>query len=178
MNARLIFPLIAASAAFWLAGCETTPLPPGVEAGPNGTIAYDVLIEASEPGARIEANGENLGNTPLHLKIYGDKDGTFHNFGSYEYIINAFPLVTNQFLQSRIYRTGDIFMPEDKIPQRIFFDMSVQQPPVVRVSPPAYYYGAPYPYPYPYYYPYYYPGYYYGPSVRVYSGRYYHGHHH
>src|SRR5438105_13289499 len=65
-----------------LVGCETAP-PPGVERGPHGTIAYDVLVEASDPGARIEANGEFVGNTPTHLKIFGDKDGTFHDFGSY-----------------------------------------------------------------------------------------------
>ena len=62
-----------------LAGCET--IPPGVERGPHGTIAYDVLVEVSAPGARIEANGQDVGNTPLHLKIFGDSDGTFHDFG-------------------------------------------------------------------------------------------------
>jgi len=54
------FILIAAglAAVGLLAGCET--IPPGVERGPHGTMAYDVLIEASEPGARIEANGQDI----------------------------------------------------------------------------------------------------------------------
>src|SRR2546421_10763335 len=82
-------------------GCQTVP--PGVERGPHGTIAYDVLIEASEPGARIEANGEYIGNTPAHLKIFGDRDGTFHDFGAYQYVIQAFPLTTNQYAQVRAF---------------------------------------------------------------------------
>jgi len=156
-----------------LTGCET-PLPPGAEPGPSGTMAYNILIEASEPGARIEVNREHVGNAPLNLKIFGDRDGTFHNFGSYEYLIQAFPLVTNQYAQTRVYRTGDVFMPEDRIPDRIFFDMNVQQPTVVPVYAPQPYY----PYAYPYYgYPYYY-----GPRFNFYwgggYGGYYGGHHH
>jgi len=145
-----------------LAGCET--IPPGAERGPHGTIAYDVLVEASPPGARIEANGEDIGNTPVHLKIFGDPDGTFHDFGSYYYIIRALPLTTNQYAQTRVFQTGHLMTPEDRIPQRIYFDMN-QPPPAY---PPG---GAPvYVYPGP---PIYYappPYYYYGPSFRFYSG--------
>ena len=135
---------LAAAALF--TGCET--LPPDVERGPDGTIAYNVLIEASDPGARIEANGEYVGNTPLTLKIYGDKDGTFHDFGSYEYVIRALPLTTNQYTQVSVFRTGRHFTPEDHIPKHIYFDMNQPQPqpqqPVYYPSPPdVYYYGPP-----------------------------------
>src|SRR5436309_8361312 len=118
MKTKLIMAASVAAAAF-LTGCETVP--PGIERGPHGTIAYDVLVEASEPGARIEANGESVGNTPLHLKIFGDKDGTFHDFGSYYYVVRAFPLATNQIAQTRVFRTGRGFTPEDQIPKRIYF---------------------------------------------------------
>ncbi len=147
-----------------IVGC-TTPLPPGAEPGPNGTMAYDVLIEASAPGARIEANGADIGPAPVHLKIYGDRDGTFHDFGSYNYVIRALPVATNQFAQVRVFHTGHMMDREDVIPSRIYFDMN-QQPPVyvpVPVYPyPAYDYGPPY----------------YGPEFRVYLGgpRYYHHH--
>lgn len=144
-----------------LAGCETVP--PGVERGPHGTIAYDVLIEASPPGARVEANGEVVGNTPLHLKIFGDKDGTFHDFGSYYYIVRALPLTTNQYVQTRYFRTGRLFTPEDYVPKHIYFDMNTPPPP-----PPAYPAGEPPP-PYYYYPPPYY-GPYYGPAFRFYFG--------
>jgi hypothetical protein len=163
---KLVFSLAAVGL---LIGCESVP--PGVEQGPHGTIAYDVQIESAPPGAKIEANGQVVGNAPLHLKIFGDKDGTFHDFGSYYYIIRALPLSTNEFVQTRVFRTGHLFSPEDHIPQRIDFDMSQRNP---------YPYGSPaYPYPaYPppaYYYP---PPGYYSPGVQLYFGPGYYHHRH
>jgi hypothetical protein len=147
-----------------LTGCESAP-PPGVEAGPHGTIAYDVAIESNPQGAHIEANGQIIGNAPLHLKIFGDKDGTFHDFGSYYYVIRALPVATNQFVQTRVFRTGRMFTPEDHIPQRIDFDMNQPNPypgvPPPGYPPPAGYYGPPI---------YYGPPVYYGPTVRFYYG--------
>ena len=164
MNARLL--LLLPAVALFLVGCET-PLPPGAEPGPHGTMAYDVLVETSSPGARIEANGEYVGEAPVHLKIFGDRDGTFHNFDSEVYVVRALPVATNQFVQSHVFRTGGILMSEDKIPRRIYFDMN-QPPPVyvpvpVYVSPEPYYYG---------------PSFYYGPRYyyrdHYYHDRYYH----
>jgi hypothetical protein len=166
---RILIPAAMAAAAIFFGGCET--IPPGAERGPNGTMAYDVLIEASEPGARIEANGAPIGNTPIHLKIFGDPDGTFHDFGSEYYIIRALPLVTNQFPQIRAFGTGRFFGPEDRIPQRVYFDMNQpapNPPPASYGYPPEYYYG-------PRYY-YYGPAPYYGPQFRFNIGPY-HPHH-
>ena len=148
-----------------LIGCESVP--PGVERGPHGTIAYNVSIQASEPGVRIEANGAYVGTAPMTLKIFGDKDGTFHDFGSYFYVIQALPLRTNQFVQVRVFRTGRRFTPEDYVPRQIFFDMNQPPPanPPPRVPVPAYY-------PPPYYY--YGPGFYFGPPYPYWGGRYYH----
>src|SRR6476620_8228653 len=113
MNKAWLFAVTLAGAVVFLAGCET--IPPGAERGPHGTMAYDVLIEASEPGARIEANGEYIGNAPVHLKIFGDPDGTFHDFGSYFYVLRGLTLETNQFVKARVFRTGRYFTPEDMI---------------------------------------------------------------
>lgn len=109
--------------ALLVAGCATNPAPKA-ERGPGGTIAYQVQIEATEPGARIEANNDFISTTPTTLKIFGDKDGTLHNFGSQEFIIRAFPLNTNQTMQVKVFRTGGWFSQEDQIPRRIFFDMN------------------------------------------------------
>ena len=149
-----------------LAGCATE-IPPGAERGPHHTMAYDVLIEASDPGARIEANGQFIGNSPVHLKIFGDPDGTFHDFGSYYYAVRAFPLNTNQFPQERYFMTGHMMTHEDRIPQKIYFDMNHPQP---QGYAPYAGYGYPPPSYYYYGYPYYYYGPYYGPGVRVYVG--------
>jgi len=114
-------------------------------------MAYYVPITSTEPGVQIQANGQDVGTTPLTLKIWGDPDGTFHDFGSYEYVIQAFPLSTNQFVQTRVFRTGHLMTPEDYVPKQIHFDMN--QPPQAYGGyaapgpgyppPPAYYYGPP-----------------------------------
>jgi hypothetical protein len=158
---HLLWLISGFSGIAFLTGCQS--LPPGAEPGPHGTMAYEVLIEATEPGAKIEANGEYVGDTPLRLKIYGDKDGTFHDFGSYNYVIRALPVVSNQFQQVRFFRTGRGFTPEDRIPQRITFDMNKQTP----VYAPTGYGDEPVYYPPP---PVYFGPGYYGPSMRFYIG--------
>jgi len=111
-------------AALFIAGCASnTTNPQHAERGPGGTIAYKVEVESSTPGARIEVNEDYIGKTPLTLTIFGDKDGTFHNFGSKDYVIRAFPVTTNQYPQTKVFRTGGWFSEEDRIPGRIYFDL-------------------------------------------------------
>jgi hypothetical protein len=128
-------------------GCES--IPPGAERGPNGTMAYEVMVESSEPGVKVQVNGEVVGNTPLTLKIFGDPDGTFHDFGDFYYTVQALPVRTNQFVQTASFRTGHMLSGEDRIPRRIYFDMN-QPPPAYGPSagpgygaPPPVYYGGP-----------------------------------
>ncbi len=83
-----------------------------------------VEIESSEPGARIEANGEYVGKTPVTIKIYGDEDGTFHNFGKYSYTVTAYPVKPGQRHQTKTFRAGGWFTQEDMIPKKIFFDLN------------------------------------------------------
>lgn len=99
------------------------------EHGPQGTIAYLVQVETSEPGARIEAENNYIGLSPLTLKIFGDRDGTFHNFGSQEYVVKAYPVHPGQIVQQKAFRTGGWFQPEDKVPTRIYFDLDAGKPP-------------------------------------------------
>jgi hypothetical protein len=124
-------------------------------------MAYEVPVEASEPGVRIEVNGQDVGQTPLRLKIFGDPDGTFHDFGSYYYVVRAIPSSTNQFTQTAVYNTGRAWGLEDRIPQQIYFDMN--KPPQQH-GPPGY--GPPPAYYEPYYGPpvYYGPRFYFGPG--------------
>jgi hypothetical protein len=127
MTFQFKFTVIAAillSSAWILAGCRSASA--DTETGPNRTIADYLRIESSVPGVNIETNNVLAGKTPLTLKIFGDVSGTFHNFGSSEYIVRALPLTTNQFLQTRVFRTGKSSSPGDKIPGLLFFDMSQQ----------------------------------------------------
>jgi len=123
MNIPLIRPLAAATALLPLIGCVNTPVDPSAERGPQGTVLYEVKVEASDPGAKIEANGDYVGEAPCVLKIYGDPDGTFHNFGRYDYTVRAFPAKPGQHEKVKTYRTGGWFTPEDQIPKQIYFDM-------------------------------------------------------
>ncbi len=120
---------LAGLAAALFCGCASTDpnKKEAVERGPNGTIAYTVEVEASEPGVKIEANGDYIGATPCILKIFGDKDGTFHNFGSYEYVIRAIPQRQGQLEQTKVFHTGGWFTPEDRIPKKIYFEMGLKR---------------------------------------------------
>jgi hypothetical protein len=152
------------AAAVVLVGCQT--IPPGAERGPHNTMAYSVLVDASPPGAHIEVNGQDVGQAPVRIKIFGDPDGTFHDFGSYYYVVRALPITTNQYVQTKFFRTGHMLTPEDHIPARIYFDMNQ---PAREYPPPSYYrnYAPP-----PYYYgdPYYYGPPFYGPSFEFQFG--------
>jgi hypothetical protein len=116
-----------AAAALFFSGCGT-PADPGAERGPDGTIAYKVPVDSSEPGARIEVNGDSVGATPMVLRIFGDTDGTFHNFGSYQFLVRAYPPGTNRPAQTKVFHTGVLMGKEDKIPQKIYFDFGPKSP--------------------------------------------------
>jgi len=107
--------------AIIVSGCAS-PDAPGTERGPQGTIAYNVPVDSSEPGAKIEVNYQFVGGTPTTIKIFGDRDGTFHNFGSDEFIVRAYPPRASQYPQTKIFKTGAFSIRDDKIPQKIFFD--------------------------------------------------------
>jgi hypothetical protein len=94
---------------------------------PQGTIPYLVEIETSEPGSRIEADNEDIGKSPITLKIFGDKDGTFHNFGSQQYVIKAYPVKPGQSVQTKVFYTGGWFSQEDRIPKKLYFDLNLER---------------------------------------------------
>lgn len=113
--------LVLGCSALLLSGCAS---PGQVERGPQGTIAYSIAVEASEPEVRIEANNELVGMAPVTITVFGDRDGTFHNFGSQEYVIKAYPKNPAQSVQTKVFRTGGWFSQEDQIPKRLYFDMN------------------------------------------------------
>jgi hypothetical protein len=118
---RMLLAAVMVLVAAVLVGCSTTP---DAESGPHGTIAYYVKVESSEPGVSIETNHVYAGTAPLRLKVFGNKDGSFHNFGSPEYVVGALPLTTNQFLQTQSFRTAGKSAPGANIPGLIFFDLN------------------------------------------------------
>ena len=117
---RFLIAGVGCFTVIFLTSCATTD----AEKGPQGTIAYFVKIETSSDDVRIETNEEYIGKAPLTLKIFGDTDGTFHNFGSSDYVIRAIPSNTNLYTQTKLFRTGGWFAQEDRIPKALYFDMN------------------------------------------------------
>jgi hypothetical protein len=118
---RILLNLIPTLSCVLLVSCESVP---PEDRGPDHTSAYYMQVQASVPGITIETNSVVAGVTPLTLKIFGDVTGEFHNFGSREYVLRAVPSGTNQFVQTRVFRTGNHSAPGDHIPGLVFFDMS------------------------------------------------------
>ena len=113
---------IALTSVAIFAGC-TTLLHHG-EPGPDGTLAYFIKVESSVPGASVETNHVFAGKTPLTLKVFGDYPGCFHDFGSAEFVLHVTPDNTNEFVQTRTFRTGRGSAPGDPIPGLIFLDLA------------------------------------------------------
>jgi hypothetical protein len=91
--------------------------------GPNGTYAYEIKVETSDPGSKIEVNNDYLGEAPLTITVFGDQDGTFH--GGMDYEIRALPTKGGQHVQVKRFSGGGWFGREDRIPSRIFFDLNL-----------------------------------------------------
>jgi hypothetical protein len=104
-----------------LLGCTSTPKG---DKGPEGTKAFYVQVQASREGVSIETNNVFAGKAPFVLRLMGDKDGTFHNFGSPQYVVRALPETTNAFVPTQVFKTGDGSSPGDRIPGLIFLDMN------------------------------------------------------
>jgi hypothetical protein len=124
MNKLLRRGMIALSYAGLVAamlGCSSTPK---ADKGPEGTKAFYVQVQTSREGVSIETNNVFAGKAPLVLRLMGDKDGTFHNFGSPQYVIRALPESTNSFIPTQVFKTGDKSSPGDRVPGLIFFDMN------------------------------------------------------
>lgn len=108
-----------------LAGCATDPA--GTERGPGGTIAYNISVETEQPGCRIEVNGDYVGKAPTTIKVFGDRDGTFHNFGQPYCEIKAYPPpAIGGVVQIKKFGTGGWFTSDDRIPKTIYFNTGLE----------------------------------------------------
>jgi hypothetical protein len=71
-------------------------------------------------------NGDYIGKTPVTAKVFGDPDGTFHNFGSFDFVVRAFPVRAGQHVQTKVFKTGGWWTQEDRVPGRLFFDLDLK----------------------------------------------------
>ena len=103
-----------------LAACSSTS---HTEKQPHGTKLFFIQIQASQEGISVQTNNVFAGKTPLTLVVLASKEGTFHNFGAPQYVIQAVPALTNGIWPTQAFRTGSGSTPGDRIPGTIFFDM-------------------------------------------------------
>ncbi len=86
-----------------------------------------MLVETSDPGSRIEVDGEYVGVSPLKVTIWGDRDGTFHGGGDGHTVFKAYPVKPGQFMQTKSFLNGAqqfMFGQEDRVPRRLYFDLN------------------------------------------------------
>ena|SRR5258706_16134815 len=119
MESRKFVTFFYCLVAATLVGCASTGLPP------DGKVPYQVSIETSEPGAKIEVDGDYVGVSPITVTVMGDRDGTFHSFGRPDWTIKAYPLHDGQYVQTKTYHTGAWFQPDDKIPKKIYLGLGL-----------------------------------------------------
>lgn len=125
------------TAVMLLAGGCSTPKEANRLPG-GGPVPYEVQIETSDPGSRIEVDGEYMGLAPLTVTIWGDSDGTFHGSGDGYTVFKAYPVKPGQYIQVRRFLNGAqafMFGQQDRIPKRLYFDLN-QKPEGLQIQPP------------------------------------------
>ena len=106
---------------------KTDPNKPKPLRGPRGSWGYEVEVTTSDPGSKIEVNKEYVGDSPLKIMLYGDKDGTFHS--NMDYDIRAYPVKSGQNLQWKVFTGGGHGQREDRVPKKIYFDLNLERAP-------------------------------------------------
>jgi hypothetical protein len=90
-------------------------------------IRQSIAIESDPPGMRVEANGENLGNTPTSYMVKANSRGNFAGgWGDRPSIVfTAFPPEGSPGLYKQVKSFGPRAFGDagDRVPERIFFDM-------------------------------------------------------
>lgn len=95
--------------------------------GPHGSWGHPVEVVTSDPGSKIEVNKEYIGDSPLTIILYGERDGAFRR--DMDYIIRAYPVRPGQNLQWKYY-TGAAGGPRaDRVPKKIYFDLNLERAP-------------------------------------------------
>jgi len=119
-------------ALFFLVGCESpAPLDPNSRdwydrglGERDGFRGYRVSVEISDPGCRIEVNGEHVAtitNTVGEIILWGDPDGKFR--GDQVVRIMANPVKPGQHQQSKVFSSLDERVP---VPRRLYFDLNLE----------------------------------------------------
>jgi hypothetical protein len=106
---RAIFPFLLVSVFLVFSGCasHTPPVRPRLK----------VQILSQPTGARIEVNGQYVGDAPLSIDIEASNDGRFWR----DTIIKAYPKDTG-YTQIKAFNGKSRWPISDMVPPKLFFD--------------------------------------------------------
>lgn len=91
-------------------------------------VSRTIQIESEPSGIRVEVNGEDLGRTPTSYTVQANRKGDFAGGWSESPLIlfTAFPTEEGkgQYKQTKGFSPSAIMENGDRVPVKIFFDMS------------------------------------------------------
>lgn len=94
---------------------------------PRTNIYYETSTRTTKvisipPGARIELDGDYLGDAPLEIQweVYSLR-GLFTR----NHTVKALPIHVGQYVQSKFFQGGYQYGSPDKVPKTILFDMNL-----------------------------------------------------
>lgn len=104
-------------------GCETYDTSYDSYTPESYTRTYTTKVISDPPGARIELDGDYIGDAPLEIQWEGwSLNGLFYR----DHTVKALPIYEGQYVQSKFFRGGLMFRgPRDPVPKTILFVMSL-----------------------------------------------------
>jgi hypothetical protein len=116
-----LLPLYCLALACCAAPKTESPAAPEVPIPALQRIPTIVEIISSPPGARIEVNGEYVGDAPCRAEVIADGHGKLVQ----DVTINALPIFAGQQVQSKRFHGAHMSAYSQKAPSRVFFDMNL-----------------------------------------------------
>jgi hypothetical protein len=106
-------------------GCEANNTNHGRYTPENYRRIYTTKVISDPPGARIELDGDYIGDAPLEIRWEGwSANRVFYK----DHTLRALPIHEGQYVQSKFFRNG-VFEPRDQIPKTILFVMNLSEAP-------------------------------------------------
>ena len=96
-------------------------------AGCGSLPKFQIAIDSDPRGARVECNGDYIGETPTTYAIPGNADRSFNGNwvqGSMiEFVATPPSGETNLYVAKKVFRPSAFFQQGDHIPEKMFFDL-------------------------------------------------------
>jgi hypothetical protein len=102
--------------SFFLSGCASPYTTSSASPSPTPALKKKVEILSEPVGARVQVNQDYIGDAPIAVEVETDHSGKFVHPTSF------IALPANPSPGKTLYVQSDLFLPDDPIPKRLFFD--------------------------------------------------------